>query len=153
MIVLFRLSSCQPVFLVSPNKTKQLYITCNLFDGNKFVTTGRDLENGILWKLVQEKRMRFNELRREIDGNISSRILSRELRKLVEDGLVERIDYGTVPPRVEYRLTQYGQTASSFLESMNKWNLAHKQMNASKSEMDEILNKEELNMNNHKKVD
>ncbi|GGF19963.1 hypothetical protein GCM10010954_18430 [Halobacillus andaensis] len=109
----------------------------------------------ILWELLHEEKLRFNELRRSIDGKISSRILSRELRKLIDDGLVERIDYKTVPPRVEYRLTSYGHTTSSFLESMNKWGLAHKQMNASKSEMAEIINSEktELNMSNSKKAD
>lgn len=46
----------------------------------------------ILWKLLQDESLRFNALRRSLDGNISSRILARELKQLMNDGLVERID-------------------------------------------------------------
>ncbi|UOR10944.1 winged helix-turn-helix transcriptional regulator [Halobacillus amylolyticus] len=86
----------------------------------------------ILWKLLHEEAVRFNELRRSIDGDISSRILSRELHKLIEDGLIERIDYETMPPKVEYQITPYGQTTASFLEIMKK------------SEMADIINEEEV---------
>ncbi|MFZ0368135.1 MAG: helix-turn-helix domain-containing protein [Halobacillus sp.] len=95
----------------------------------------------ILWKLLHEKPMRFNQLRREIDGEISSRILSRELRKLTDDGLIERIDYKKVPPKVEYRITPYGKTTASFLTSMNEWGLEHKRMSTSKKEMARLINK------------
>ncbi|KHE72110.1 helix-turn-helix domain-containing protein [Halobacillus sp. BBL2006] len=97
-------------------------------------------KGAILWQLLHKDRLRFNELRRSLDGNISSRILSRELRKLIDDGLVERVDYETVPPRVEYCITPYGKTTASFLESMNEWGMAHKRMSASKSEMAEMIN-------------
>ncbi|ASF41165.1 transcriptional regulator [Halobacillus halophilus] len=95
----------------------------------------------ILWKLLHEKPMRFNQLRREIDGEISSRILSRELRKLTDDGLIERIDYEMVPPKVEYRITPYGKTTASFLTSMNEWGLEHKRMSTSRKEMARLINK------------
>jgi DNA-binding HxlR family transcriptional regulator len=80
----------------------------------------------ILWKLIHEKNIRFNELRRSINGNISSRILARELKKLIQDGLVDRIDHETVPPRLEYRITAYGKTTAVFLETMNNWGIPHK---------------------------
>ncbi|MGV2621079.1 UNVERIFIED_CONTAM: helix-turn-helix domain-containing protein [Halobacillus marinus] len=85
----------------------------------------------ILWQLLHIDSIRFNELRRSIEGNISSRILTRELKMLIDDGLIERIDYGTVPPKVEYRITPYGKTTSTFLESMNRWGLIHNQISLS----------------------
>ncbi|MGP4059388.1 winged helix-turn-helix transcriptional regulator [Halobacillus sp. H74] len=96
----------------------------------------------ILWKLLHEDHMRFNELRRAIDGNISSRILARELKKLVDDGLVARIDYETVPPRVEYQVTPYGKTTASFLTNMNNWGMEHKRQSATKREMADLINRE-----------
>ncbi|MFD2923661.1 winged helix-turn-helix transcriptional regulator [Halobacillus naozhouensis] len=101
----------------------------------------------ILWKLLHEKEVRFNELRRSIEGNISPRILSRELRKLMDDGLIERIDYGISPPRVEYRITTYGKTTSPFLKIMNDWGMEHKRLNATKKEMAQIINKDEPEVN------
>ncbi|UOQ45115.1 helix-turn-helix transcriptional regulator [Halobacillus salinarum] len=97
----------------------------------------------ILWELLHTHKLRFNELRRAINGNISSRILSRELSKLIEDGLVERIDYQKVPPKVEYRLTPYGKTTTPFLKAMNKWGLEHKKYQLSRQEMAELVNDEQ----------
>ncbi len=94
----------------------------------------------ILWKLLHEDCVRFNELRRSIDGNISSRMLSRELTKLVEDGLVERLDHQQVPPKVEYKITNYGKTTAPFLTIMNQWGMQHKNLSVSKKEMADIIN-------------
>ncbi|MCA1020721.1 winged helix-turn-helix transcriptional regulator [Halobacillus litoralis] len=81
----------------------------------------------ILWKLLQDESLRFNALRRSLDGNISSRILARELKQLMNDGLVERIDHQTVPPHVEYRLSPYGRSTASFLHAMNQWGIKHQE--------------------------
>ena len=94
----------------------------------------------ILWKLIQENHLRFNELRRSLDGNISSRILARELKKLIQDGLIERIDYETVPPRVEYRVTPYGRTTASFLEKMNEWGIHHKRRAYQQESLTDVSN-------------
>ena len=59
--------------------------------------------------LLEERTMRFNELRREIDG-ISQRMLTVTLRQLERDGLVCRTVYAEVPPRVEYCLSPLGHT-------------------------------------------
>ncbi|WP_181350802.1 helix-turn-helix domain-containing protein [Thalassobacillus sp. CUG 92003] len=93
----------------------------------------------ILWKLLHVESIRFNELKRAVDGDISSRILSRELNKLIEDGLVERIDFQEVPPKVAYKMTEYGQTTEVFLRSMNKWGLEHKKLSVSRSEMADLV--------------
>lgn len=73
----------------------------------------------ILFSLLGGK-MRYNELRRSIDG-ISERMLVAQLRELEEDGLVKRIIYPEVPPRVEYELTPAGISTEPMLLSMSEW--------------------------------
>lgn len=64
--------------------------------------------------------VRFNALLRSIDG-ISHRMLTRTLRGLQEDGLVERRAYPTVPPHVEYELTALGHSLTEPLRSLVVW--------------------------------
>src|SRR6266852_5274560 len=64
--------------------------------------------------------LRFNELRREVDG-ISQRMLTVTLRGLERDGLVKRIVYPQVPPRVEYSLTRLGATLLQLVGGLVEW--------------------------------
>jgi DNA-binding HxlR family transcriptional regulator len=68
--------------------------------------------------------VRFGELRRKLDG-ITQKSLTQTLRNLERDGLVERTVYATIPPRVEYRLTTLGHSASDLLESLREWAEQH----------------------------
>jgi DNA-binding HxlR family transcriptional regulator len=63
---------------------------------------------------------RFNELRREIDG-ISQRMLTLTLRGLERDGLVTRTMFPTIPPRVDYELTELGQTLLEPVMALVAW--------------------------------
>ena len=63
---------------------------------------------------------RFNELRREIDG-ISQRMLTLTLRGLERDGLVSRTMYPTIPPRVDYELTELGGTLLEPVKALIDW--------------------------------
>lgn len=63
---------------------------------------------------------RFNELKREIDG-ISQRMLTLTLRGLERDGLVSRTVYPTIPPRVDYELTELGGTLLQPVMGLLKW--------------------------------
>ncbi len=74
----------------------------------------------ILFALLNNGRMRYNELRRTING-ISERMLVAQLRELEEDGLVKRIIYPEVPPRVEYELTPAGVSTEPMLMCMSDW--------------------------------
>jgi DNA-binding HxlR family transcriptional regulator len=76
--------------------------------------------------LLAERTMRFNELRREIDG-ISQRMLSVTLRHLERDGLVCRTIYPEVPPRVEYCLSPLGHTLLGTIQSLVRWTESHQQ--------------------------
>lgn len=67
---------------------------------------------------------RFNQLQREL-GGITHRTLTKQLRELEEDGLVQRKDYGEIPPRVEYSLTPLGLSLKTILHAMEVWGEKH----------------------------
>ena len=67
---------------------------------------------------------RFNELRRQA-GGITQRMLSATLRGLERDGIVARTVYPTVPPRVEYALTDTGQSLLQIVQSLARWTDDH----------------------------
>ena len=67
---------------------------------------------------------RFNELRREIPS-VSQRMLTLTLRNLERDGLVSRTVTPTIPPRVDYALTELGQSLQPLLCSLSRWAREH----------------------------
>ena len=78
---------------------------------------------GILSRL-RDRTLRFGELRREMPW-MSERVLIRQLKELVRDGIVTRTDHGEMPPRVDYRLTAYGETLAPVLDAMGRWGRVH----------------------------
>ncbi|CCK28164.1 transcriptional regulatory protein [Streptomyces davaonensis JCM 4913] len=76
--------------------------------------------------LLENRRLRFTELRREIDG-VSQRMLTVTLRQLERDGLVKRTVHPVVPPKVEYELTALGQTLHATIQSLVTWTERHQQ--------------------------
>jgi DNA-binding HxlR family transcriptional regulator len=77
----------------------------------------------ILWWL-QQRTWRFAELRRQLPG-ITEKMLTQQLRELEEDGIVERKVYATVPPKVEYSLTEYGRSLKRALRAICDWGRVH----------------------------
>ncbi len=77
----------------------------------------------ILFRLLEETR-RFNELRRLLPA-ITQRTLTTQLRELEDDGLVIRTVYAEVPPRVDYRLTELGQSLQPVLSALKAWSEVH----------------------------
>ncbi|GLI57950.1 transcriptional regulator [Propionigenium maris DSM 9537] len=73
-----------------------------------------------LWELQGNECIRFNELRRRIEG-ISNVALKRALLELEEDGIIKRVQYDEVPPKVEYSLTEKGRSLNSAFLEMIKW--------------------------------
>jgi DNA-binding HxlR family transcriptional regulator len=69
---------------------------------------------------LEAKTKRFGELRREI-GGVSQKMLTQTLRGLERDGIVNRKVYATVPPKVEYSLTELGQTLIGILHAIGEW--------------------------------
>ncbi len=90
---------------------------------------------GSKWKLLIMRNLlgrpwRFNELQKSIDG-ISQKALTEALRSMEADGIVIRKAYPEVPPRVEYSLTELGESMRPIIKSMESWGLTYKeQMNS-----------------------
>lgn len=76
---------------------------------------------------LKDGPVRFNEIRRRIDG-ISQRMLTINLRGLERDGLVKRTMFPTIPPRVEYELTEVGRTLLSPVMTLVTWANANQEI-------------------------
>ena len=86
---------------------------------------------GSKWKLLIMRNLlarpwRFNELQKSIDG-ISQKALTEALRSMEADGIVSRTVYPEVPPRVEYSLTELGESMRPIIKSMENWGMAYKE--------------------------
>nr|WRX36703.1 hypothetical protein [uncultured bacterium] len=79
---------------------------------------------GIVLFYLLDGRLRFSELKRKI-GCVTQRMLTKQLRELEASGLVNRIVYAEVPPRVEYELTEEGMSLKPVLKSLKKWGEEH----------------------------
>ncbi|MFF7069709.1 winged helix-turn-helix transcriptional regulator [Streptomyces pseudovenezuelae] len=74
----------------------------------------------ILWALHEHPRRRFGELRRLLPG-VTEKVLASHLRELESDGVVRRVSYEEVPPRVEYSLTEDGERLNDALRPLAAW--------------------------------
>ena len=94
--------------------------TTLMFIGNKWkVLILRDLLPG---------KKRFGELKKSI-GNVSQKVLTAQLRDMESNGLINRKVYPEVPPRVEYSLTELGQSLKPILDAMWNWGEEFKAQN------------------------
>lgn len=78
----------------------------------------------ILWHLLNEGTLRFNELRKRMPG-VTQRMQTNQLRELEADGLIHREVYAQVPPKVEYSLTGMGEGLSPILNALRDWGSEH----------------------------
>ena len=84
----------------------------------------------IVWDL-QHGPKRYSEIRTGLlrgssgTSEIAPRVLSRELKALTESGLIDRKDYGVVPPKVEYRLTRKGKSFVPVIAAIRDWGTRH----------------------------
>ncbi len=88
---------------------------------------------GNKWQLLILRNLlarpwRFNELRKSLDG-ISQKVLTESLRSMESDGIIVRTVYAEVPPRVEYSLSELGETLRPILDAMQAWGMEYKQNN------------------------
>lgn len=80
---------------------------------------GRKWRLPIIWELSAQESMRYNELKRHLNG-ITNIMLTRALQGLEEHGLVNRIEYNQIPPHVEYSLTESCRELLPALEIINQ---------------------------------
>lgn len=78
----------------------------------------------VLVTLHSNGTMRFNDIQKSI-GEVSQRMLTVTLRSLEADGLIHRKVYPEVPPRVEYKLSERGESLMPLLQSLIDWALKH----------------------------
>jgi DNA-binding HxlR family transcriptional regulator len=78
----------------------------------------------ILWRLWHGK-MRYSELRDSIP-EVTERMLVLQLREMEKDGLINRIVYAEVPPRVEYELSAKGNSLKPILKSLSDWGVKNR---------------------------
>lgn len=84
---------------------------------------------GSKWKLLIMRNLlvrpwRFNELQKNLDG-ISQKVLTDSLRSMEADGIITRTVFPEVPPRVEYSLSELGESMRPILDSMEQWGLSY----------------------------
>ena len=84
---------------------------------------------GSKWKLLILRNLmarpwRFNELKKDLNG-VSQKVLTDSLRSLEEDGIVPRTVYPEVPPRVEYALSDLGESMRPIIDVMQRWGLEY----------------------------
>src|SRR3977135_443433 len=97
----------------------------------------------IIWDL-KDGPLRYGEIRsgllRGADGTqeIAPRVLSRELKALTHTGLLDRKDYGVVPPKVEYRLTRKGQRFTPVIAAIRQWGTRHRRQAGHGAKVDQI---------------
>lgn len=85
----------------------------------------------IIWALSRNGTMRYNELKRSING-ITNMMLTQSLRELELCGIIYRKQYMEIPPRVEYSLTDYGNNLIPALKALANWGKQMREINVSK---------------------
>ena len=86
---------------------------------------------GSKWKLLIMRNLlarpwRFNELKKDLEG-ISQKVLTDSLRSMEADGIITRPVYPEVPPRVEYALSELGESMRPIIKSMEAWGISYKE--------------------------
>lgn len=78
----------------------------------------------ILFVLSQNGTLRYNELKKSIEG-ITNMMLTRSLKELEKDGMIERLQFNEIPPHVDYSLAEAAKVLLSILEELKKWGIDH----------------------------
>ena len=97
---------------------EKIKVTCEMEITLKMI--GGKCKPLILDFLIQEGTKRFSEILHKV-ANVSQRTLTNQLRELEADGLISRMVYAEVPPKVEYSITEKGRSLAPLLELMCEW--------------------------------
>ena len=100
----------------------------NLFGKCPYVTAQKVLTGKwsmYIMYLLSEEPVRFNELQRRMPEETTHTTLSRQLKTLEDEGLIIRKDYQQIPPKVEYSLTEKGNSVVPILQNICRWSGAY----------------------------
>jgi len=102
------------------------------------------------WKAIilchlRHDTMRTSELRRAIP-QITQKMLTQQLRELEADGIVQRRVYEQVPPKVEYCLTERGESLNAILNQLCKWGEANIDERRAKGEVIELIHRDDVSL-------
>lgn len=81
---------------------------------------GGKWKSRVICVLYELGTMRYSAIRKEMI-NITDAVLAATLKELIEDGIIDRVQYNEIPPRVEYKLTDKGKSVVPILQSICKW--------------------------------
>ncbi len=81
---------------------------------------GGKWKSRVICVLNENKVLRYSEIRNEMI-NITDTVLAATLKELIKDGIINRIQYNEIPPRVEYELTERGKSVVPILQSICMW--------------------------------
>lgn len=104
---------------ILPMERKDLFGICPYVTSQRMLTGKWSMY--ILYLLSTESPIRFNELQRRMPEGMTPTTLSRQLKTLEEEGLIERKEYSQIPPKVEYSLSDIGLEFEKVLEALGDW--------------------------------
>ena len=108
-----------------------IYVTkCPLIYALEII--GQKWKLPIMWYLFDNDFTRYNELKRKVKG-ITNMMLTKSLKELEEHSLIVRIQYETIPPKVEYALTERGKALLPALKELSIWGEEQIKLDKSKS--------------------
>lgn len=108
----------------STNSINEIYWKEHCGIGFTLALIGGRWKINILSYLSNEPKLRYHELKKRLLG-ISERMLTSKLKELERDGLINRLVYPQVPPKVEYELTELGHSLKEILLQMDQWGETH----------------------------
>ncbi len=85
---------------------------------------GGKWKSRIICVLAHQGTLRYSELRGEM-ANITDAVLALNLKELIADGMIDRVQFDEIPPRVEYSLTEKGRSAVPILQNICRWSGAY----------------------------
>jgi DNA-binding HxlR family transcriptional regulator len=102
-----------------PNqKKRQKDFNCSI--GFAMTVIGSKWRAILLWHIMKSQPLRYGQLKKLVP-HISHKILAQELKKLESDGLIDRTAYPTIPPKVEYVITEKGRSLENILTELCAW--------------------------------
>jgi DNA-binding HxlR family transcriptional regulator len=99
-------------------------VMCEICPSRRVLALIADKWTMLILPALQDGPRRNSELMRAV-GGVSQKMLTQTLRELERNGLIERRDYGEVPPRVDYRLTALGRSLTEPIWALDRWAEQH----------------------------